>query len=126
MIPQCEGKSGISLIESFDTGSFPVKFGGEIHDFDPTGYIAKRECKRMDRFTQFAVAAGSQAVEESGLDFSKEDVFRVGVIIGTGIGGLKEVEEQHIRLLNGGPKRVSPFSVPRLMSNAASGSIAMR
>jgi len=86
----CEGKSGISNIESFDVSEYPVKFGGEIKNFDVTKYVDQRESKRMDRFTQFAVAAASQAVNDSGLDFSKEDVFRVGVIVGTWIGGIKE------------------------------------
>jgi 3-oxoacyl-[acyl-carrier-protein] synthase II len=122
----CEGSSGVSTIESFDTSAYPVRFGGEIRTFDPIKYINQRESKRMDRFTQFAMAAAIQAVTDSGLDFSKEDAFRVGAIIGTGIGGIKEIEEQHIRLLKGGPKRVSPFCVPRLMSNAASGNIAIR
>jgi 3-oxoacyl-[acyl-carrier-protein] synthase II len=121
----CEGQSGISTIESFDTGTYPVKFGGEIRDFDVTKYVDQRESKRMDRFTQFAMAAAKQAVEDSSLDFSKEDVFRAGVIVGTGIGGLKEIEDQHIRLLNKGPKKVSPFCVPRLMANAAGGTIAI-
>ncbi len=121
----CEGKSGISTIESFDTGTYPVKFGGEIRNFDAIRYIDQRESKRMDRFTQFAVAAAKQAVDDSGLDFSREDVFRAGVIVGTGIGGIKEIEEQHKRLLKKGPNKVSPFCVPRLMSNAASGTIAI-
>ena len=121
----CEGRSGVSLIESFDVSEYPVKFGGEIKNFDVTRYIDQRESKRMDRFTQFAVAAASQAVKDSGLDFSREDPYRAGAIVGTGIGGIKEIEEQHIRLLNKGPRKVSPFGVPRLMGNAASGNIAI-
>ncbi len=121
----CGGKSGISTIESFDISEYPVKFGGEIKSFDVTKYVEQRESKRMDRFTQFAVAAASQAVSDSGLDFSREDAFRVGSIVGTGIGGIKEIEEQHIRLLDKGPRKVSPFCVPRLMGNAASGNIAI-
>jgi 3-oxoacyl-[acyl-carrier-protein] synthase II len=122
----CEGKSGISAIESFDTSTYPVRFGGEVKQFDPAKYIEHRESKRMDRFTQFAVSAASQAVDNSGLDFSKEDVFRVGVIVGTGIGGIKEIENQHLRLLKKGVRQLSPFTVPRLMANAASGNIAIR
>jgi len=122
----CEGKSGVSTIESFDTGAYPVKFGGEIKNFDVTKYVERRQSKRMDRFTQFAVGAAKQAVEDSGIDFSKEDVFRAGVIVGTGIGGISEIEEQHLRLLKKGPNKVSPFCVPRLMANAASGNIAIR
>jgi 3-oxoacyl-[acyl-carrier-protein] synthase II len=121
----CEGKSGVSTIESFDVSQFPVKFGGEIKKFDVTKYVDQRESKRMDRFTQFAVAAASQAIADSGLDFSKEDAFRAGVLVGTGIGGINEIEQQHLRLLDKGPGRVSPFCVPRLMGNAASGTIAI-
>jgi len=122
----CEGRSGISLIDSFDASAYPVRFGGEIKDFEATKYIEQRVSKRMDRFAQFAVAAAKQAVDDSGLDFSQEDSFRSGVIVGTGIGGLKEIEEQHVRLLDKGPRKVSPFCVPKLMSNAASGNIAIR
>ena len=122
----CDGKNGISAIESFDTGEYPVRFGGEIKSFDINKYVGQRQARRMDRFTQFAVAAAIQAVDDSGLDFSKEDVFRAGVIVGTGIGGIKEIESQHIRLLEKGPRKVSPFCVPKLMGNAASGNIAIR
>jgi 3-oxoacyl-[acyl-carrier-protein] synthase II len=122
----CEGKSGISNIESFDVSTYPVRFGGEVKNFDATKYIDQRESKRMDRFSQFAVAAAIQAVDDSGLDFSKEDTFRVGVIVGTGIGGIREIEEQHIKLLGKGVRQVSPFTVPKLMANAACGNIAIR
>ena len=121
----CEGKSGVSRIESFDTSAYPVRFGGEIKHFDVTRYMDQRESKRMDRFTQFALAAARQAVEDSGLNFSKEDISRAGVVVGTGIGGISEIEQQHIRLLKKGPGKVSPFCVPRLMANAASGTIAI-
>jgi 3-oxoacyl-[acyl-carrier-protein] synthase II len=121
----CAGKSGVSMIESFDASAFAARFGGEIKDFDVTRYVERREGKRMDRFTQFAIAAAIQAVKHSGLDFSKQDPLRVGVIVATGIGGIKEIEEQHIALLEKGPKKVSPFAVPRLMANAASGTIAI-
>jgi 3-oxoacyl-[acyl-carrier-protein] synthase II len=122
----CEGKSGVSTIESFDTSQFPVHFGGEIKRFDVTEYIDKRESKRMDRFAQFAMAGAVSAVGDSGLNFAKEDPYRVAVIVGTGIGGIKEIEEQHVRLIEKGPSKVSPFCVPRLMSNAASGNIAIQ
>jgi len=122
----CEGRSGVSTIESFDTGTYPVKFGGEVKAFDVTKYIDHREGRRMDRFSQFAIAAAIQAVEDSALDFSKEDVHRVGAIVGTGIGGIKEIEDQHIRLRDKGIRQVSPFTVPKLMANAASGNIAIR
>jgi 3-oxoacyl-[acyl-carrier-protein] synthase II len=122
----CEGRSGVSTIESFDARQFAVHFGGEIKNFDVTKYIDKREAKRMDRFSEFAVAGAIQAVKDSGLDFSREDPYRMGVIVGTGIGGIKEIEDQHIRLLERGPSKVSPFCVPRLMSNAGSGNVAIQ
>ncbi|MHC4076324.1 MAG: beta-ketoacyl synthase N-terminal-like domain-containing protein, partial [Planctomycetota bacterium] len=100
-------------------------FGGEVKNFDPAKYIDQRASKRMDRFTQFAVAAASQAIGDSNLDFSSEDPYRVGVIVGTGIGGISEIEQQHIRLLEKSPRKVSPFCVPKLMGNAASGNIAI-
>jgi 3-oxoacyl-[acyl-carrier-protein] synthase II len=122
----CEGKSGVTTVESFDTSAFTVHFGGEIKHFDVTKYIDRREAKRMDRFSEFAVAAAIQAVQDSGLDIAKEDPYRIGAIVGTGIGGIKEIEEQHIRLIEKGPSKVSPFCVPRLMSNAGSGNIAIQ
>lgn len=122
----CEGRSGVSSIGFFDASLYPVRIGGEVSSFIVTRYIDQRESKRMDRFTQFAVAAAGQAVDDSGLDFSQEDLSRVGAIVGTGIGGLKEIEEQHLRIINKGPTKVSPFCVPRLMANAACGNIAIR
>ncbi|HPS55472.1 MAG TPA: beta-ketoacyl-ACP synthase II [Sedimentisphaerales bacterium] len=122
----CAGKSGISHIESFDVTDFSTQIGGEIKNFDVDNYVDHREGKRMDRFTQFAVASSVQAVKDSGLDFSKEDRTRAGCIVGSGIGGIMEIESQHKRLLSGGPKKVSPFCVPRLMANAASGNIAIQ
>ncbi len=121
----CDGKSGISHIEGFDVSDFPVRIGGEIKDFQVEKYFPKRDSKRMDRFSQLALAAAIQAVNDSGLDFDKEDVFRVGAIVATGIGGIQEIEQQHIRMLKGGPGKISPFCVPRLMANAASGNIAI-
>jgi len=122
----CQGKSGIAKIESFDTSAYPVHFGGEVKHFEVTKYIDFRESKRMDRFSQFAIASAIQAVKESGLDFSKEDPYRMGVIVGTGIGGIKEIEEQHLVILKKAPMRISPFTVPRLMANAAAGNIAIQ
>jgi 3-oxoacyl-[acyl-carrier-protein] synthase II len=122
----CHAQSGVSAITSFDTAQYPVKFGGEIKTFDVANYIDPHEAKRMDRFTQMACASASVAVKDSGLDFEKEDKRRAGVIVGTGIGGLKEIEEQHIRLLDKGPRKVSPFCVPKLMGNAACGCISIQ
>src|SRR5205085_7671343 len=100
------GESGIRLLRLFDTEKFQVKFGGEISDWSPgEEYLSAKEARRIDRFTQFALVAGTDAVRASGLDFSKEDAFRCGVIIGSGIGGLHEIEEQLARLLYKGPDR---------------------
>lgn len=120
-----EGRSGIASITLFDPSAYPVRFGGEIKDFDPAKTLDVREARRMDRFTQLAAASAVEAVKDSGIDFSKEDVRRCSVIVGSGIGGLKEIEEQHVRLLQKGPSKVSPFCVPKLMGNAASGTIAI-
>jgi 3-oxoacyl-[acyl-carrier-protein] synthase II len=125
-IALCEGRSGVSTIESFDAGLYPVHFGGEIKNFDVTKYIDRRDAKRMDRFSELAVAAAIQAMKDSGLDLAREDRYRIGSIVGTGIGGIKEIEDQHVRLIEKGPSKVSPFCVPRLMSNAASGNIAIQ
>jgi 3-oxoacyl-[acyl-carrier-protein] synthase II len=121
----CKGKSGIAPITSFDVSQFATRFGGEVKDFDITQFIDAREGKRMDRFCQLAIASVVQAVKDCGIDFSKEDTERCGVIYGTGIGGIQEIEQQHIRLLNKGPRFVSPFTVPKLMANAASGTVSM-
>ncbi len=121
----CQASSGISVIDAFDTSDYPVKFGGQAKKFDVTRYISSRVAKRMDRFTQMSLASAIQAVDDSGLDFSKEDTSRVAVIIGTGIGGLIEIEKQHTRLLMKGPRKVSAFCVPKLMGNAASGCVSI-
>ncbi len=121
------GKSGIRRIQRFDPSPYPSQIGGEVVGFDgvPAAYLDVRESRRMDRFAQFAVTAAIDAVRDSGLDFAREDVERCGVLVGSGIGGLQELEEQHLRLLDKGPTRVSPFTVPKLMINAASGSISI-
>ena len=121
----CQARSGVSPIEAFDTKHYPVKFGGEVKTFDIKKYAGHRAGKRMDRFTQMALASAVQAVKDSALDFDNEDRTRIGVYVGTGIGGLKEIEDQHTRLLRKGPKKVSPFCVPKLMGNAASGCISI-
>ena len=122
----CNGESGVHVIQRFDPSAFRTKFGGEVVDFSCDGYIPPKEAKRLDRFTQFAVVGAVDAVNDSGLDFSKEDVYRCGVIIGSGVGGLREIEVQHTRLLNKGPDRVSAFTIPKLMLNAASGHVSIQ
>jgi 3-oxoacyl-[acyl-carrier-protein] synthase II len=120
------GESGIHELKAFDTKDHKVKFGGDIHDWTTDGYVDRKEEKRIDRFTQFALVAGIDAINDSGLDFSKEDPFRCGVILGSGIGGLNEIEAQHERLLTKGPDKVSAFTIPKLMVNAASGHVSIR
>lgn len=122
----CAGKSGISRLERFDCSDFKVNFGGEVKDFRPEDHFDGKEAKRLDRFSQFALAAAQKAVNQSGIDFkSVSDPYRCGVIIGSGIGGLNEIEEQHAKLFDRGPSRVSAFMIPKLMVNAASGNISV-
>jgi 3-oxoacyl-[acyl-carrier-protein] synthase II len=120
------GQSGIHALRVFDTSAHKVKFGGDIYDWTVEGYVDRKEEKRLDRFTQFALVAGIDAVNDSGINFSKLDPFRCGVILGSGIGGLTEIEAQHERLLTKGPDKVSAFTIPKLMLNAASGHVSIR
>ena len=120
------GESGIHPLRLFDSSLYKVKFAGDIYDWSPGEYISAREEKRLDRFTQLALVAGIDAVRDSGLDFSKEDPFRAGVILGSGIGGLHEIEAQHLRLIEKGPDKVSAFTIPKLMVNAASGYVSIQ
>ena len=118
-------ESGIVPILSFDSSQFDVHFGGECRDFSPTPPIDAKAVRRMDRFSQMAIVAAHEAVRQSGLDFSKEDPGRIGCIIGSGIGGIKELEDQYARLLQKGPSKVSAFTIPKLMVNAAAGNISI-
>ena len=121
----CRGESGVHLIRRFDTGRFRSKFGGEIADWSVDGYLPPKEAKRLDRFTQMAMVAAIDAVRNAGLDFAREDISRCGVMIGSGIGGIEELEVQHTRLLEKGPEKVSAFTIPKLMANAASGQVSI-
>ena len=121
----CTGASGIVPIGRFDDSRFTCHIGGELTSFDPTTYMGTKQARRVDRVTQFALIAAREAVNDAGLDFSKIDPFRAGVIIGSGIGGLEELETQHRRLMELGPKRVSPFTIPRLMVNASAGNVSI-
>lgn len=120
-----EGKCGISFIEYFDTENFATKLGAEVKDFDPTQYIDPKSARRTDRNTQFAIAASQQAIDQSGLDLEKIDKERFGVIIGSGIGGMRTFEKEHVALLEKGPRRVSPFFIPMMISNMAAGNVAI-
>lgn len=121
-----EGKCGIDFIKAFDTSNFKVKIGAEVKDFVPEDYIDKKEAKRMDRYCQLAMAAAKMAVEDSGLDLENIDKERMGVLVGSGIGGLGTIEKEYEKLLQKGPGRVSPMLIPMIISNMASGNIAIQ
>ena len=119
------GESGVHDLTTLDTSAYKVHFGGDIPDFSVEKYVDAREAKRLDRFTQFAVHAGSEAIIDSGVDFESLDRTKCGVILGSGIGGLGEIEAQIERMLTRGPDRVSPFTVPKMMLNAAGGNLSI-
>nr|WP_136252280.1 beta-ketoacyl-ACP synthase II [Ningiella ruwaisensis] len=119
------GKSGIGPITHFDASSFNTHFAGEVKDFDVEAYIPKKETKKMDRFIQLGIAAGMQALKDSGLEITTENAKRVGVTIGSGIGGLQLIEENHRKLIESGAKRVSPFFVPSTITNMISGFLSI-
>lgn len=119
------GTSGIGLITRFDTTDFSTKIGGQVTDWSAPNLEA-REAKRLDRFAQFAINASVDAVNDAGIDFSAENPYRCGTIIGSGIGGMEEFCAGHRKLLDKGPARVSPFMVPKLMCNAGSGNVSIQ
>jgi 3-oxoacyl-[acyl-carrier-protein] synthase II len=120
------GKSGIRRITQFDSSIFPCNIAGEVPEFVPAAYLSNpKDVRRTDRFAQFALASAKLALENSGLDLDKVEKTRVGVLVGSGIGGLKSLEDQHSTFLAKGPGRVSPFMVPMMIVNMASGLIAM-
>lgn len=121
----CAGRSGVSLIEQFDTTAFKVHFGGEVKNFVPENHLEGKVAKRLDRFSQFALVAAISAVKDAGIDFSHGDPFRYGVIIGSGIGGLNEFEEQYTRHTQQGPDRISPFVIPKMIANSAAGNVSI-
>ncbi len=119
-------QSGIAPITLFDTTAFKVKFGGEVKKFDPSVAMDTRDIRRSDRFTQFALVAAAEAVKDSGIDFAKEEAFRCGCILGSGIGGLSELEDGAKTLAERGPGRLGPFLIPKMIANAASGNISIK
>jgi 3-oxoacyl-[acyl-carrier-protein] synthase II len=120
------GKSGAFPIESFDASDYTTKFAAAVRDFNPEQFIEKKKIKKMARFTQLGFAAAKMAVEDSELDLSKEDLSRIGVITGTGIGGLDVIEEEEQVLLKKGHRRVSPFLIPMIITNILPGEIAIK
>ncbi len=121
-----EGKSGIGPVTAFDASEHSARICGAIDEFDMTPYISRKEARRMDRFTQFAVIAADMAVQDAGLDMEREKSDRVGVIIGTGIGGISTFETQHKKLLDRGPSKVSPFLVPMMIGDMAAGMVSIK
>ena len=120
----CQGRSGVGQITLFDTSQHGSTIGGEVADWTAP-HIPKREAKRLDRFAQFAVNAAIDAVNDAGLDFSRENVSRCGSIVGSGIGGIAEFEAGHRKMIEKGPDRVSPFMIPKLMCNASAANISI-
>ena len=119
------GRSGVDTVRRFDVSKFDVRFGSECVDFDPSRYVDRKAAKRLDRFAQFAIGGAQQAATQARFESNGLDADRVGVIVGSGIGGLAELEQQHVRLLEKGPSKVSAFTIPKLMLNAASGNISI-
>ncbi|WP_448556557.1 beta-ketoacyl-ACP synthase II [Thalassotalea montiporae] len=120
------GQSGISMIEHFDTTDYPTKFAGLVKDFNVEDYMPKKEAKKMDLFIQYGVAAGIQAIKDSGIDVTEQNAARIGVAVGSGIGGLGLIEENHEKLLNSSPRRLSPFFVPATIINMISGHLSIQ
>ncbi len=120
-----EGKNGIDYIDRFDVSAFATKFAAEVKNFDPHQYIDRKMAKRMDLFTQYAVASAKMAIEDSGLDLDQVDRNRVGVIVGSGVGGMVVFEREVAKLLQSGPRRVSPFFIPMMISDISPGYISI-
>ena len=120
-----EGKTGFAPITAFDTTDYKVKIAAEVKDYDPFQTIDKKAAKRMERFAQFAVTAAGEAVKNAGLDMEKEDAFRVGCAVSSGIGSLQSIERDYVRLLEKGPSKVSPLWIPLMISNMAAGNVSI-
>jgi len=118
------GRSGIDFIQSFDTSEYPVRIGAELKGFDPTGLVPPKDLRKLDRYTQYALAAGSEAVADSGL-LDSYDPARVGIVFGTAIGGIGSIAEHHKTLLERGPSRVAPYFVPSVLPDSAAGQLAI-
>ena len=122
----CDGRSGIGPIESFDASAFTTRFGGQIRDFDIDSYLEPKEARKCDPFIHYGIAAAEQAIAHSGIDMAGERPERIGVAMGSGIGGIHTIEANYDKLLNGGPRKISPFFVPGTIINMISGHVSIR
>ncbi len=120
------GKNGISTVTKFDITDYPCQIAGEIKNFDVEVFLSRKEAKKVDTFIQYAIAAAHEALTDSGIDLASEDLDRFGVIIGSGIGGLPMIEEQHTILMEKGPRRITPFFIPSLIINLAAGHVSIK
>jgi 3-oxoacyl-[acyl-carrier-protein] synthase II len=121
----CAGKSGIGPITTFDTANYPSRIAGEVHDLDVANLVDLKEVNRTDRFILFALAAADMAIKDAKLDLAAEDLTRIGTIIGSGVGGLRTLENEHAKLLSRGPGRVSPFLIPMMITDMAAGRVSI-
>lgn len=121
-----ENTVGIDNITRFDTTDYKVKLAAEVKDFDAKNYMDFKAAKRMEKFSQYAVAAAHEAMKDSGLDMAKEDAFRVGVSVGSGVGSLEAMESNHKKLLEKGPSRINPLLVPLMITNMAAGNVSIQ
>jgi 3-oxoacyl-[acyl-carrier-protein] synthase II len=119
------GRSGISLVDTFDASAFAVRFAGTVRGFDFTRYIPMKEARKMDPFVHYGIAAASEAISDSGIEVTEANATRIGVMIGSGIGGLASIERAHEALLSGGPRKISPFFVPSSIINMVSGNLSI-
>jgi 3-oxoacyl-[acyl-carrier-protein] synthase II len=120
------GRSGMAEIQAFDLTGHPVRFAAEVKDFDPHKFVDKKEARKMGRFIHFALAASDEAMKHSGLEITSENADNIGVHIGSGIGGFDVIEREHTALMNGGPRRISPFFIPASIVNLAAGHVSIR
>ncbi len=120
------GRSGIQPITHFDIAPFTTRFGGPIYGFDPELYVSKKDVKKMDKFIHYGIGAGTQAMEDAGLEITDANRYRIGVAVGSGIGGIAGIENSYAAYLTGGPRKISPFFVPANIINMVAGDLSIK